>query len=590
MPENTVERNLLNLNNAILALEYQQKHGYALSTMEFKAIISEEEFNKLYLKLISILKITDNVVMTLLSKGKFRLQKKIYDLPRTIQIYQDNIGSYVIAFEAKRSIAGGDKVCRSKVKGGTYKSFSKAFILNLPKNEILGDIDNQLASLVMRNYDDETGCNYIEADITHETSAGVKLYYFAYENKDIKKLAFYGKMGTPLFDYFNDSNLYNSLTIQDKQDIFNSIVNQLYILHNAKIIHQDIKPDNIIVYYNKAAKKYYTKLNDFGISNKLYNKALATIGYESPEMVEGKFISKNYNFRSHNVATLSMRLYNLNYRGINSRFFYSLPNSSFFPSRSNDMWALGVVYFQLMYSPNIANNMIQISDENLTELKFIGKLDKIIQQLLIRYEKRTSIAKLMLYLQNSQTENNDLLLYTMLNIGNKFRGLGKYASDGEVLNVKNKCEHLSILGEKFKENIFNNYSVQDLEYLFLFIQNLIDQYQYYVSYTDISPQTVTNGDAIVEINKQFKILIDYFASYFTAAKKVLKVNGFLLNISSDINLLDIICDKFSELLSKEELIYIQDYQGKVSSIEDRNLPDLDKKDQAVHEAEARKLA
>tara|TARA_R110002094_G_scaffold2258_4_gene9378 strand:- start:159 stop:374 length:216 start_codon:yes stop_codon:yes gene_type:complete len=71
---------------------------------------------------------------------------------------------------------------------------------------------------------------------------------------------------------------------------------------------------------------------------------------------------------------------------------------------------------------------------------------------------------------------------------------------------------------------------------------------------------------------------------------VLKVNGFLLNISSDINLLDIICDKFSELLSKEELIYIQDYQGKVSSIEDRNLPDLDKKDQAVHEAEARKLA
>ena len=77
MPENTVERNLLNLNNAILALEYQQKHGYALSTMEFKAIISEDEFNKLYLKLISILKITDNVVMTLLSKGKFRLQKKI---------------------------------------------------------------------------------------------------------------------------------------------------------------------------------------------------------------------------------------------------------------------------------------------------------------------------------------------------------------------------------------------------------------------------------------------------------------------------------------------------------------------------------
>ena len=71
-------------------------------------------------------------------------------------------------------------------------------------------------------------------------------------------------------------------------DIIEQIKNGLYYLHKNKIIHADIKPENILVYFNDG--NINVKITDFGISKyssnlKTKDTLANTIGYRPPEIV-----------------------------------------------------------------------------------------------------------------------------------------------------------------------------------------------------------------------------------------------------------------------------------------------------------------
>ena len=82
--------------------------------------------------------------------------------------------------------------------------------------------------------------------------------------------------------------------IDSIQEVGGQLISAIRYLHNKKIIHQDLKPSNIL--FNSAYDKI--KLIDMGVSNKIDKTRAtraATAGttrYMSPEQLDGKLTFK----------------------------------------------------------------------------------------------------------------------------------------------------------------------------------------------------------------------------------------------------------------------------------------------------------
>ena len=96
---------------------------------------------------------------------------------------------------------------------------------------------------------------------------------------------------------------------QDKINIANDLLKALYFLHSNKIIHRDIKPDNIFIDHNKRAF-----LGDYSLSKVFSNtykdgthtSKIATTTYRAPEVVKGK----KYNHKA-DIWSLGVSLFEL---------------------------------------------------------------------------------------------------------------------------------------------------------------------------------------------------------------------------------------------------------------------------------------
>ena len=86
---------------------------------------------------------------------------------------------------------------------------------------------------------------------------------------------------------FNVNEIYN---------ILNQLNNSFRIMNENKIVHRDLKLENILIKYENK-DKYIVKLTDYGISKQLLNLShlstkVGTLKYEAPEIMEE---TKNYN-------------------------------------------------------------------------------------------------------------------------------------------------------------------------------------------------------------------------------------------------------------------------------------------------------
>tara|TARA_R110002126_G_scaffold291723_2_gene455890 strand:- start:3482 stop:4792 length:1311 start_codon:yes stop_codon:yes gene_type:complete len=332
----------------IAGLQKQQEFKYDDLSAEFKGKISQDEYGVLLYNLIQMLLTNKNVLNHLIKDGVIRLKKHLVhdvrnplSLPRTVQIYTDKHENYNAILETKSKLSGGkqDPFKNKKIKKGAYKTCKTSYLLN-PKEGNVGDKQNIKVSLVIK-------CNpaikgqgqddlFKEATISLMTDAGLDSY--AIMHKCYKKITFYCQKGESLDNFLRNKDLYDTLSLDDKQDIFKCLLIEISVLHKIQVIHQDIKPENIIIFYDDVNHKYYAKLNDFGLCNKVQNGAMATLGYESPEMVESNFIKESYGAIccSSTLAKFSAS----NDRNKNHKE----------PDIKNDIWALGIVYLELFYN------------------------------------------------------------------------------------------------------------------------------------------------------------------------------------------------------------------------------------------------
>jgi serine/threonine protein kinase len=111
------------------------------------------------------------------------------------------------------------------------------------------------------------------------------------------------------FEYFPSRNLRqvideNSLSVEQRQQIFRQIVSGVAFAHKHKIIHRDLKPENILV-----DESLQVKVADFGLaliegeeSLTVQTSIVGTPGYMSPEQIRGEELTQQSDLFSLGVV------------------------------------------------------------------------------------------------------------------------------------------------------------------------------------------------------------------------------------------------------------------------------------------------
>ena len=369
----------------IKSLEVQLSISYNTLSDYYKTRISKNEHEKILKETISILKNNTDIQNFILETGKFRIKKEDFNkLPRTIQITTNKQNQLITFIEAKSKKADGKKLSEKEKKSqnpsGTFKTCKPSFIIppiDLKNQAKIGDKKYTYVSLTS-NLDKIFNLHKItitsqkdycdkETEASQQTDAGVKLIHVFHYGKNQNKCTFYCEAGIPLNKYLEDKELYQALTPEHKNQIFYDIVNEIYTLHQNKIIHQDIKPENVIIYYDESNNKYKAKLHDFGVCSTIRKNAVGSIGFESPEIVESNFMGKYYKQeqekRKRNYCTIATHLASKS----RDKTEYTKPHEK------NDMWSLGVIYLLLMHAPEKVKYVHQVD----SSLFGINKIDEI---------------------------------------------------------------------------------------------------------------------------------------------------------------------------------------------------------------------
>jgi len=359
----------LEFDKIITDLKTQLEIPYEkIQSEEYKKRIDSTEHKELFKNLIRLLQSRSDIKKNLLEDSAYRLPKKDFvELPRTVQILKKEDGSFMTIIEAKSKLAGGGKDPeKAQQPYGTFKKAKPAFIVpptasNKSLQKTMGDEDYNYVSLTsnmtkleqtktVRSISQYQEMIRRESSLSHETKATVKLEYVFYYNdqKDTAKSSCYAKKGIELQTYLKNDTLYNKLSEEHKKQIFYSLLKEINALHSAGIIHQDIKPENIIVYYNSDQDTYEAKLTDLGVCSKICPKtARAAAGYESPEMFAANFYETSYiepQKQLGKFTTVASHLAN--------KHSEKLSDTS--PHTKNDMWAIGLIYLFLMYNRTLS--------------------------------------------------------------------------------------------------------------------------------------------------------------------------------------------------------------------------------------------
>ena len=113
-------------------------------------------------------------------------------------------------------------------------------------------------------------------------------------------------------EYIQGDNLNRSfydMSNSNKYDILMQISRGLNYIHSRRIVHFDIKPDNIILIRNEEKDSYQVKIMDFGLASLLEEftgKVRGTLSYIAPEVM----LKKDVDYRA-DLYSLGMVIYHL---------------------------------------------------------------------------------------------------------------------------------------------------------------------------------------------------------------------------------------------------------------------------------------
>ena len=251
--------------------------------------------------------------------------------------------------------------------------------------------------------------------------------------------------------------------IEEIYEIMKQLNNGLKIMKENKIIHRDLKLENILIKYEDN-NKYIIKIADYGSSKRLNslsknycNSNVGTLIYMAPEILKGE----KYNYKC-------------------------------------DLWSIGVIIYRLKFIKSPFNGQTEtaliknINDFNNNKIKKTGneELDDLIKRLLEKdYEKRINWDEYFNHPFFNYFSNKINLIYYKKKEKDYFKRDNNIFGDKFVENNKNNIE-LKING--IKSELVKKY---ELEYgennIEIIIKNKITDFEY-MFYECISLKNIEN--------------------------------------------------------------------------------------------------
>jgi serine/threonine protein kinase len=347
--------------------------------MQLQGLIQSQDLHNIYGHVIA----NKQQLKTELKKGKpFRLDKSNTGLARTLNFIVDfKTGEIELILETKSKNELNQKNPNTKVFSGSFKSTKAAWRIDsaipkkmanavfyverstLPSKEkrekaeeaSLAEAVTETAfaqSIIQKNPGKNTFINCpVLGEVVNKT--GLRK---SHKTLYVKKISFYSKWAQygNLTDFLK-TNEAKSLSFQQLSEMARELVIAVKAVHDAGVIHQDIKTDNILVSRDEFGQ-FHLELADFGMARDTNDpdfseeQALGSLMNESPEISLANKDPK---------AFYHAYYYNMNYASygreiaqqINVLPEYAIPN------KANDMWSLGVVIYILYYKtiPSSAN-------------------------------------------------------------------------------------------------------------------------------------------------------------------------------------------------------------------------------------------
>lgn len=294
-----------------------------------------------------------------------RLDKANTQLARTLNITECPLSGEIVAtLETKSKSAENQKIIKRSLFSGSFKNGKQAHRL---------DTVNAHPTLNLVYYhieDRET-----QAAIENENSIPILLYKKAYElgyphdkipfqktvlgstfQKDTLRLemrythrtSFYTELA-PLGHLSAQLQQNRTLTPAIRLNLAYQLLSALDIMQRANVIHQDLKPTNILV-YSDVDDIWTLKITDFGASispstaSGEFKKAISTYHFESPEISEVYYDKDSSLYPYfHNMPTDSYA------KQLRDRFRFNKHVNCNIPDHKNDVWAMGMIIYNIIF-------------------------------------------------------------------------------------------------------------------------------------------------------------------------------------------------------------------------------------------------
>jgi len=325
--------------------------------------------------------------------------------------------------------------------------------------------------------------------------------------------------------------IYPPLTQKDKERIEQDTLEALSLMHKQGKIHQDIKLENILIYRAKDSSGniyYYAKLADFGLSvdtnfpNDI--RSTATSSYESPELLHSVCESTDERRKAYFLGIYGAHhSYALKrYEQLNMGSSLGEPTQYEHPDPKNDMWALGILLYELYNggrvpqseadinrSPRLIKGLLEIDREKRFDIDGALNVLRDIERDKIDKERKEK-EKWMILLKDP-VEVKDFILKSQRSLDLK-KFLEEIKADPE--NLRLFCDAINNMENEEKFLIFDRMTLalranRDLTSFFKGHSNLFKMYQEYMKISLVQEMLSSINFNYKSINYEIKGLFNY---------------------------------------------------------------------------------
>lgn len=329
------------------------------------------------------------IVLNIRNGQSFQLKKEDTGLARTLNVVRKPNGEFLLMFETKLKLKSNKKD-RSRTLGeGTFGKVKPCWrIDSIPPEEWANKVSKAIPSdpetVYNANFEALCSQNLVENLEENKKSQSINvtlLGEFYLSDEDIKVTQYSKRAYCDLYQGIQKIPFEK----EDKNRIIKDILEQTALMHDQSKVHQDIKTNNILLYLDRNG--FSAKLADFGISYDSrdpyagYIYACSSITYESPEIslaYEASDSPYHNSFHRNSLRDESLG-YHINMHNPNRDPNSKQAKKYRSPDPANDMWALGIVFFQLEYgytptfskkdlakikADPLLNGLLQVNREN----------------------------------------------------------------------------------------------------------------------------------------------------------------------------------------------------------------------------------